>query len=41
MHFMRTRLLALLAMLLAALLTGCGYNEFQTGDEAIKASVTC
>lgn len=37
MHFMRTRLLALLAML-AALLTGCGYNEFQTGDEAIKAS---
>lgn len=38
MHFMRTRLLALLAMLLAALLTGCGYNEFQTGDEAIKAS---
>ena len=37
MHFMRTRLLALLAML-AALLTGCGYNEFQTGDEAINAS---
>ena len=34
---MRVRLFALLA-LVAALLSGCGYNEFQRGDEAVKAS---
>lgn len=34
---MRIRMLAVLA-LLASLLTGCGYNAFQTGDEAVKSS---
>lgn len=34
---MRARFLALFA-LLATLLSGCGYNEFQTGDEAVKAA---
>ena len=34
---MRIRTLAVLA-LLASLLTGCGYNAFQTGDEAVKAA---
>ena len=34
---MRLRILAILA-LLASLLSGCGYNTFQTGDEAIKSA---
>lgn len=34
---MRHRIVAVLA-LLASLLTGCGYNTFQTGDEAIKSA---
>jgi LemA protein len=34
---MRTRVLALLAVL-ASMLSGCGYNQFQSGDEAVKAS---
>lgn len=34
---MRIRILAVVA-LLASLLTGCGYNAFQTGDEAVKAA---
>ena len=34
---MRIRILAVLA-LLASLLSGCGYNTFQTGDEAVKAA---
>jgi LemA protein len=34
---MRIRILALLAVLVS-LLSGCGYNTFQTGDEAIKAA---
>ena len=34
---MRMRIFALLAVL-ATLLSGCGYNEFQRSDEAIKAS---
>ena len=34
---MRLRVLAILA-LLASLLSGCGYNTFQTGDEAIKSA---
>ena len=34
---MRIRILAVLA-LLASLLSGCGYNAFQTGDEAVKSS---
>lgn len=34
---MRFRLLALLA-LAATLLSGCGYNTFQSNDEAVKAS---
>lgn len=34
---MHTRIFALLAIL-ATLLSGCGYNEFQRGDEAIKSS---
>ena len=34
---MRIRTLAVLA-LLASLLAGCGYNAFQTGDEAVKAA---
>ncbi len=34
---MRTRILTLLVML-AGLLSGCGYNSFQTGDEAIKSA---
>ena len=28
----------LLAVVLASLLAGCGYNEIQTVDEAIKAA---
>jgi len=34
---MRIRTLALFAVV-ASLLSGCGYNTFQTGDEAIKAA---
>ena len=34
---MRIRALAVLA-LLASLLAGCGYNAFQTGDEAVKSA---
>ncbi len=34
---MRMRFLAMLA-LLAVLLSGCGYNQFQSGDEAVKAA---
>ena len=34
---MRFRLFALLA-LTASLLSGCGYNTFQTGDEAVKSA---
>ena len=34
---MRFRLFAVIA-LAASLLSGCGYNSFQTGDEAVKAS---
>ena len=34
---MRIRILAVLA-LLVSLLSGCGYNAFQTGDEAVKSS---
>ena len=34
---MRISILAVLA-LLASLLSGCGYNAFQTGDEAVKSS---
>ena len=34
---MRTRLLAILAVLVS-LLSGCGYNTFQTGDEAVKSA---
>ena len=34
---MRIRTLAVLA-LLASLLAGCGYNAFQTGDEAVKSA---
>jgi LemA protein len=34
---MHIRVLALLAVL-ASLLSGCGYNTFQSGDEAIKAA---
>jgi len=34
---MRIRMLAVLAMFVS-LLTGCGYNTFQTGDEAVKSS---
>ena len=34
---MRLRLLAVLA-LVASLLSGCGYNTFQTADEQVKAS---
>jgi LemA protein len=34
---MRIRILAVLAVLLS-LLSGCGYNTFQTGDEAVKAA---
>lgn len=34
---MRIRVLALLAVVVS-LLSGCGYNTFQTGDEAIKAA---
>jgi len=34
---MRKRMLAVL-VLLAGLLSGCGYNTFQTGDEAIKSA---
>ena len=33
-----SRILAALAMLAALLLTGCGYNEFQTRDEQVKAA---
>ena len=34
---MRIRILAVLA-LLVSLLSGCGYNAFQTGDESVKSS---
>ncbi len=34
---MRIRIIALFAIL-ASLLSGCGYNEFQSGDEAIKSA---
>ncbi len=34
---MRIRIFAVLA-LLVSLLSGCGYNAFQTGDEAVKSS---
>ncbi len=34
---MRIRILAVLA-LVVSLLSGCGYNTFQTGDEAVKAA---
>ena len=34
---MRTRLFAFL-VLIASLLSGCGYNTFQTGDEAVKSA---
>jgi LemA protein len=34
---MRLRILSIL-VLLAGLLSGCGYNTFQTGDEAIKSA---
>lgn len=34
---MRNRIIALFAIL-ASLLSGCGYNEFQSGDEAIKSA---
>ena len=34
---MRTKSFALIA-LVVSLLSGCGYNSFQTGDEAIKAA---
>jgi len=34
---MRIRMLAVLAVFVS-LLTGCGYNTFQTGDEAVKSS---
>ncbi|MBL8398874.1 MAG: LemA family protein [Candidatus Accumulibacter sp.] len=34
---MSTRILALFSILLA-LLSGCGYNTFQTGDESVKAA---
>jgi LemA protein len=34
---MRVRILAFL-LLLSGLLSGCGYNTFQTGDEAIKSA---
>ena len=34
---MRFRLFCVVA-LVASLLSGCGYNSFQTGDEAVKAS---
>ena len=34
---MRIRIIAVLA-LLVSLLSGCGYNAFQTGDEAVKSS---
>ena len=34
---MRSRIPAIFA-LLAVLLSGCGYNTFQTGDEAIKSA---
>lgn len=37
---MRLRIPTLLTLLvlLAGLLSGCGYNTFQTGDEAIKSA---
>ena len=34
---MRIRILAVLAIVLS-LLSGCGYNSFQTGDEAVKSA---
>jgi LemA protein len=34
---MRIRMLALIAVLVG-LLSGCGYNAFQTGDEAVKSA---
>ena len=34
---MRIRILAVLAVLVS-LLSGCGYNAFQTGDEAVKSA---
>ncbi|WP_291991708.1 LemA family protein [Candidatus Accumulibacter sp. ACC003] len=34
---MRIRLLALV-LVLASVLSGCGYNSFQTGDEAVKSA---
>jgi LemA protein len=34
---MNIRLFALLAVL-ASMLSGCGYNQFQSGDEAVKAA---
>ena len=34
---MRLRIVSIL-VLLAGLLSGCGYNTFQTGDEAIKSA---
>ena len=34
---MRIRILAVVAVLVS-LLSGCGYNAFQTGDEAVKSS---
>ena len=32
------RIFALGALLLSLVLSGCGYNEFQTKDEAVKAA---
>ena len=34
---MRIRILAVLAVFVS-LLSGCGYNTFQTGDEAVKSA---
>ena len=34
---MRTRIFAVLAIVVS-LLSGCGYNSFQTGDEAVKSA---
>jgi LemA protein len=38
MHSIFQRWIALLVMLTALSLTGCGYNQFQSGNEQVKAS---